>query len=175
MRDQGPCQGKWTKSKLQKFSQPGEWSIIPLRCFHQADSIGSLCLNKGSYSDWRHDSCCVAMSLILFLCNESIIFYNLGQPEGPAIKYSRWMSRGLMYVMSWPAEGRKRTEFTALWLTLFSHCIAGWIGSRRIIITGFLRAYYPGCCRSGIVLERGSEESPVASCGARKERALARK
>lgn len=54
------------------------------------------------------------MSLILFLCNETIIFYNLGQPEGPAIKYSRLMGGGVMYVMSWPAEGQKRTEFTAL-------------------------------------------------------------
>lgn len=34
------------------------------------------------------------MSLILFLCNEAIILYNLGQPEGPAIKYSGLMGRG---------------------------------------------------------------------------------
>lgn len=34
------------------------------------------------------------MSLILFLRNEAIILYNLGQPEGPAIKYSRLMGGG---------------------------------------------------------------------------------
>lgn len=54
------------------------------------------------------------MSLILFLCNEAIILYNLGQPEGPAIKYSRLMGGGVMFMMSWFAEGQKRREFTAL-------------------------------------------------------------
>lgn len=33
------------------------------------------------------------MSLILFLCNEAIILYNLGQPEGLPIKYSGLMGR----------------------------------------------------------------------------------
>lgn len=70
------------------------------RFFCQSNTIRSLCFNKGSYSDWRHDSCSVEMSLILFLCNETITLYNLGQPEGPAIKYSRLMGGGVMYMMS---------------------------------------------------------------------------
>lgn len=71
----------------------------------QSNSVCSLYLNKGSYCDRRHDSCSVEMSLVLFLCNEAITLYNLGQPEGHAIKHSRLMGGGVMYKTSWPTEG----------------------------------------------------------------------
>lgn len=53
------------------------------------------------------------MSLILFLHNEAIILDNLGQPEGLAIKYSRLMGGGMIYMMNWLTEGQRRKEFTA--------------------------------------------------------------
>lgn len=98
------------KFEVRKYSQCSEWYIISFRYLCQSNSICSLYLNKRSYSGWRHDSCSVEMSLVLFLCNEVIILYNLGQPEGPAIKYSRLIGRGVMYMMSWPhwrAEERR--------------------------------------------------------------------
>lgn len=87
--------------------------MASFRYLCQFNAICRLYLNKGSYPDWRCESCSVEASLILFLHNEAIILHNLGQPEGPAIKYSRLMGGGVMYVMSWLAEGQKRREFTA--------------------------------------------------------------
>lgn len=113
LNHQKPYQSKWTKFKLHKYSKPNKWYIISFRYLCQFNLICSLYLNKGSYPDWRLDSCSVEMSL-LFLCNEAIILHNLGQPERPAIKYSRLMGRGVMYMMSWLAEGQKRRVFIAL-------------------------------------------------------------
>lgn len=137
LNHQWPCQGKWTKFKLHKYSQPNQWCAISFRYLCQSNSICSLYLNKGSYPDWRRSSCSIEMSLIRFLHNKAIILYNLGQPERPAIKYSWLMGGGVMYMMSWLAEGRREKNLLPSNLPCFH---TGWIDSRRIIIASFFKS-----------------------------------
>lgn len=108
LNHQRPYQGKCTKFRLHEYSQPSDWHIVSLRYRPQFNPVCSLYLNKGSYPDWRHDSCSVEMSLILFLYNEAIILYNLGQPEGTAIKYSGLM--GGEWCTRWAGSLKGRRE-----------------------------------------------------------------
>lgn len=123
LNHQRPWRGRRTKFKLHKCSQPSERSIVSFRYLPQFNSICSPYLNKGSYPDWRHKSCPVEMSLILSLYNEAIILYNLGQPEGTAIKYSRLMGGEWCTWWAGSLKGRReRIDCPLIYLIFALNC-----------------------------------------------------